>query len=57
MSRDAFMYELRLLEWKQEEIGELLNLEQSTVSKNIPKLKESDLGIKYNYYDKHKPRK
>ncbi len=42
-----YMYELRLLEWNQEEIGELLNLEHSIVSKNIPKLKEFNLEIRF----------
>ncbi len=55
MSRDAFMYRLSLSGWTQAEIGELVDLDQSVVSRNMHKLNEFNSYITSDFYDKGKP--
>jgi len=54
MSRNAFMYKLSLLGWKQKEIGELVGMEQPHVSENIRKLNYFKNSIISDFYDKGK---
>jgi predicted transcriptional regulator len=54
MSRNAFIYKLHLLGWTQEEIGELVELDQSGISRIMQELNQLNLVIKSDYFDKQK---
>lgn len=54
MSRDAFMLKLSLLGWTQEEIGELVGINQGTVSYFIDKLNELNSSIISGFFEKGK---
>lgn len=54
MSRDAFIYKLKLLGWTQEEIGEVVGITHQAVSEIASKLNQFKPLAKSDFYEKHK---
>lgn len=54
MSRDAQIYHISLLGWKQKEIGKLFGLDDSVISRILQKFDTEVLQIQDHFYKKHK---
>jgi len=54
MGRDALMYKLSLLGWTQEQIGEVIGIDQRTVSYSTKKFNEFNSLVKSDFFEKDK---